>query len=93
MREDTDTIPIMNERQKSVTLRDVIINPGLVENKLNMLNVSKSEGPDGFHSRVLKELSSALKVPLHILLSKSIMEGTLPEAWNNGHITPKHNKG
>ena len=31
IREDTDTIPIMNERQKSVTLRDVIINPDLAE--------------------------------------------------------------
>ncbi|KAK2155706.1 hypothetical protein LSH36_233g05050 [Paralvinella palmiformis] len=53
-REDTNTIPIMNERQESVTLKDVIITPDLVEEKLNKLNVSKSAGPDGFHPLVLK---------------------------------------
>jgi len=92
-REDTDTIPIMNERQESVTLRDVIITPDLVEKKLNKLNVSKSADLDGFHPRILKELSSPIKVPLHIIFNKLIMEGTLPEAWEDVHITPIHKKG
>ena len=86
-------IPIVKEPQESVTLRDVIITPDLVEKKLNKLNVSKSAGPDGFHPRVLKELSSAIKVPLQIIFSKSIMEGTLPEALKDAHITPIHKKG
>ena len=47
-REDTYTIPIMNEWQESVTLRDVIITPDLVKKKLNKLNVSKSAGTEGF---------------------------------------------
>ena len=76
----------MNERQESVTLKDVIITPDLVENKLNKLNFSKSAGSDGFHPRVPKELSIAIKVPLQIIFSKSIMEGTLPEAWKDAHI-------
>jgi len=62
-REDTDTIPIMNERQESVTLRDVIITHDLVEKKLNKFNLSKSAGQNGFQPRILKELSSAIKVP------------------------------
>ena len=68
----------MNERQESVTLKDVIITPDLVEKKLDKLNVSRSAGPDGFHPRVLKELSSAIKLSLQILFSKSI---TLPNQF------------
>jgi len=58
----------------------------MVEKKLNKLSVSKSAGPDVFHPRVLKELSRAIKVPLQIIFSKSIMEGTQPEAWKDAHI-------
>jgi len=57
------------------------------------LNGSKSAGADGFHPRVPKELSSAINVPLQIIFSKSIMEGTLPEAWKDASITPTHKKG
>jgi len=74
-REDTDTIPIIHERQESVALRDVIITPDMVEKKLNKLNISKSSSPDGFQPQVLKELSSAIKVHLQIIFSKSTMEG------------------
>ena len=66
IREDTDTIPIMNKRQESVMLRDLIITSDLVEKKLNMLNVSKSAGPKGFHPQIVKERSITIKVPLHI---------------------------
>jgi len=92
-RKDTGIILIMKERQESVTLRDVIITPDLVEKKLNKLNVSQSADSGGFHSRVPKEMSSAIKVPLQIIFSKFIMEGTLPEAWKGAHITPIRNKG
>ncbi|KAK2154325.1 hypothetical protein LSH36_271g07045 [Paralvinella palmiformis] len=51
--------------------RDVIITPDLVEKKLNKLNVSQSAASDGFHSQVLKELSSAIKTPLEIIFSLS----------------------
>ena len=68
-REDIDTIPIMNERQESVTLRYIINIPDLAEKKLNKLNLSKSVGQDGFHPRILKELSSIIKMPLHILFN------------------------
>jgi len=59
---------------------EIINTPDLVEKKLNKLNVSKSAGPNGFHPWVLKELSSTIKVPLHIIFSKSTMKGTLLEA-------------
>ena len=59
-REDTDTIPIMKECQESVTLKDVIISPDLVEKKLNKFNVFKSAGPGGFHPRLPKEMCSAI---------------------------------
>jgi len=79
-REDTYTIIIMNERQESVTLRDAIITPNLVEKKLIKLNASKSAGPDGFHSRVLKELSSTIRY-------------TTIAPWKDANLTRIQKKG
>ena len=83
----------MNDRQENVTLTDIKITADLVEKKLNKLNVTKSAGPDGFHPRILKELSSSIKTPLNIIFNKSIIDGRLPESWKDAHITPIYKKG
>ena len=65
----------------------------MVEKKLLKLKISKSAGPDGFHPRILKELSKSIMVPLCKIFNKSIMEGCLPNEWKEVHITPIHKKG
>jgi hypothetical protein len=45
-------------------LESIEITPDKVEKKLKDLKISKSPGPDNFHPRVLRELSSVLSAPL-----------------------------
>ena len=51
------------------------------EEKLRMLNCSKSQGPDDIPARVLTELIRELAYPLSILFSKSIESGIHPHQW------------
>ena len=92
-REDTVHIPPMSKRLESGSLTEIVITPDLVEKKLSKLKVCKSAGPDGFHPRILNELSSSIKEPLWMIFQKSLLEGRLPEVWKNAHITPIHKKG
>ena len=59
----------------------------MVENKLSKLKTNKLSGPDGFHSRVLKETASSIGLPLSILYNMSLTEGHAPHAWKVGSIT------
>jgi hypothetical protein len=60
-------------------LDSIEITPDKVEKKLKDWKISKSPGPDNFHTRVLRELSSVLSAPLSIIVNTSITSGTLPE--------------
>ena len=91
--EDTNSMPDFSERNFNSTIETLEIKPEDVEKKLNKLNTSKAAGPDGISPRVLKELSSELAPILTILMNKSIEEGTIPQQWKNGHVTPIFKKG
>ena len=65
----------------------------MIEKKLKKLKITKSAGPDGFHPRVLSELSPSITLPLSIICTKSYVEGRLPVEWKKAHITPIHKKG
>ena len=61
--------------------------------KLNNLDSSKSSGPDGVHSRVLKELNWELAKPLHYIFEASIKSSKIPTDWKDANVTAIHNKG
>ena len=44
----------------------------------------KSVGPDGVHTRLLKELSNHLCKPLAMLFNNSLVVGELPNEWKQG---------
>ena len=69
-REDISVIPTLKDRHNNVYLTDMDITEDIVEKKLNKLKVTKSSGPDGFHPRILSELSKSIKSP-YVLFSTS----------------------
>ena len=58
----------------------------------NDLDISKSSGPDGVHSRVLKELSWELAKPLHYIFEASIKSSKIHTDWKDANITAIHKK-
>jgi len=57
------------------------------------LNSSKSPGPDGWAPIVLKEIAQQICMPLHIIFSKSLNTGNVPDNWKEGPVVPIYKKG
>jgi len=55
---------------------------------LSNLKADKSPGPDKVHPSVLKEYADVLAYPLYLLFRKSLNEGSLPQDWKDGYVTP-----
>ena len=85
-RENTKYIPTLDNVFNGAPLHDLSISQQMVENKLSKLKTNKSSGPDGFHSRVLKETASSIGLTLSILYNMSLIEGRVPLAWKEGNI-------
>ena len=64
-----------------------------IKTALKSLNVNKSQGPDGVHPRVLKELADQIAYPLFKLFSRSIKEGKVPDKWKEAEVRPIFKKG
>ncbi|PKU42528.1 rna-directed dna polymerase from mobile element jockey-like [Limosa lapponica baueri] len=52
-----------------------------------------SVGPDGIHSRVLRELEEVFSEPLSIIYQQSWQIGVVPADWCLANVTPIHEKG
>ena len=94
-KENLDEIPSTTEASRShgITLSDICITPEAVKDKLKKLNPNKAHGPDGIPSRVLKELSEQLALPLSILFNKSLQEGRVPNDWKEAEVVAIFKKG
>ena len=68
-------------------LTEVQFPPDKVEEKLKNLRPESACGPDSIRSRILKENSNILCVPLSIIFTKSIEEGYVPEDWLLANVT------
>ena len=62
-REDTEELPDFDERQFAIPVETLHIPPYQIEKILGNLNISKSEGPDGLHPRILKEVCAEISDP------------------------------
>ncbi|RMC01166.1 hypothetical protein DUI87_22257 [Hirundo rustica rustica] len=70
-----------------------IIQEEAVREPLKCLDIHKSMGPDGIHTRVMRELAEELAEPLSIIYHQSWLPGEVPDGWKLANVTPIHKKG
>ncbi|KAJ7409653.1 RNA-directed DNA polymerase from mobile element jockey-like protein [Willisornis vidua] len=64
-----------------------------VSDILKHLDPQKSMGPDGIHSRVMRELVEEFAKPLSIIYQQSWPSGEVPGDWKWANVTPIHKNG
>ena len=91
-----DGLLTKDDSKKAQLLNNLFTSVFTKENMDNMPDLSqrptKSQGPDGFHPRVLQETESSINLPLSLIFMKSLAEQIL-ETWKTDNITPIHKKG
>ena len=60
---------------------------------INELKANKSQGPDDFHPKLIKETVNKIKEPLCKIFDKSLQEGVLPDDWKKANVTPIFKSG
>lgn len=60
---------------------------------LNKLTDNKAIGPDGISPRVLKQCAESISLYLHVIYTKSLSSGALPDDWKIAHTVPIHKSG
>ncbi|XP_072039411.1 uncharacterized protein [Amphiura filiformis] len=59
-----------------------------VYRKLNKIKSGKAGGPDGIPSRIIREFSYELSLPLSNILNRSYAEGVVPPQWRKATVVP-----
>ena len=76
------------------TLQDFQVTVDSVKKKLRALKPSKSQGPDGLHPRVLKEVTEQIAWPVTAIFNISLVTGQVPDEWKTANVTAIYkNKG
>lgn len=91
--EDMSNFPHIENRAGDHSIGDIHLTQELVEKQLSKLNTSKAAGPDGIHSRMLKESCKEISSALLIIYRLSLDEGVLPKQWKEAHVRPIFKKG
>ena len=75
------------------TLTNIDITEDIVLEKLNKINVSKCQGSDQLHPKLLYELRNEIVIPLTMLFTLSLQLGIVPQDWREANVAPLHKKG
>ena len=68
--------------------RPPVIYPWDVHKELKTIKVSKSSGPDGIPSKLIKEFAYELSGPLTDVLNCSTSKGFVPQQWRYAIVVP-----
>jgi len=71
----------------------LLVEEDCVRDRLSDLGVHKSMGPDGMHTRVLRELADVIAEPLSIIFERCWRTGEVPKDWRKSNVTPIFKKG
>ena len=91
--EDTTNMPSLGGICLGNCLTEIIIYIEDAWNQLLALNPSKSSGPNGCHSCVLREIREGIVTPLYLIFKKSLEGGKVPTAWKDASVTALHKSG
>ena len=93
--ENETNIPNFEDRNFNEILDEISIKEKKVEDTINFLKPSKSQGPDKFQPYFLKETKDQLKKPLCIIFKKSVQESKIPEngKWKMANMAAIFKKG
>ena len=91
--EDLQDIPTPDKKSFKNWLKTITISKEKIKKKLLQLKISKSQGPDELHPRLLKELTDEISAPLEAIFIQSLKEGKTPEKWKTGEISAIFKKG
>ena len=72
----------------SECLSNITMSESEILTTLQSLNPSKSSGPDGIPSRLLKELAPEISSSITCIFNKSLYEGSFPSKWKDCNLTP-----
>ena len=94
--EDLSNMPVPNKvfnGGMDKSLQSIEVDVDMVINKLNSLNVSKSQGPDGVHGKLVMELTEEIAPSLVNLFRASLETGVIPQDFRDATVVPLHKKG
>jgi hypothetical protein len=74
-------------------LQDIKFTRETVKAKLAKLKPNSAPGPDQIWPRVLQKLSATLCIPLAIIFTTCMEEGSVPPDWKLANVTPIFKKG
>ena len=94
--EDLSNMPVPNIVFKGSfdeSLQKIEVDLDIMTNKLNFLNVNKSQGPDEVHGKLVIELKEEIVPALVSLFSASVETGVVPQDFRDAIVVPLHKKG
>ena len=92
-KEDTSKIPTLQKRKFKQWLAHITVSKENIKKRLMQLKISRAQGPDQLHPRLLKELSEEISLLLEIILIQSLKQGCLPKIWKVREISAIFKKG
>lgn len=78
---------------KAKDFPDLIFSPDIIVKVLSKLKPTYSVGPDGFCAYFIKQIRSAIAIPLASIFETSFRTGILPKIWLEAIVIPIHKKG
>jgi hypothetical protein len=92
-REDTTSIPEVEDMVMDSTLESVRFTEREICRKIQNLRSEAASGPDGIGPKILQELREELAPGLAYIFNKSMEEGAVPADWKEANVTPIFKKG
>ena len=86
-KEGDKQLPDFLEQPYTTELENINICEESVYKMICQLKPSKSQGPDTFHPKLMKEAANEMSKPLTLIFKKSFEEGSIPDIWKKANVT------